>query len=137
MTRHLWCLTALARWLSAGNRQRSVGAERERRQWCSGAGAGPAPGSEHPAQDQPISRQHEYSGAHVCRERLVYAGSFGHGLFRSEDRGDTWSKSGQRRADRSLYSDVSPRGKTVRFMREPSVAVSFVRVTREELAGDQ
>lgn len=26
---------------------------------------------------------------------LVYAGSFGHGLFRSEDRGATWTKSGQ------------------------------------------
>ncbi|MEQ1790716.1 MAG: hypothetical protein ABL905_00275, partial [Nitrospiraceae bacterium] len=26
---------------------------------------------------------------------LVYAGSFGHGLFRSEDRGATWTRSGQ------------------------------------------
>ena len=26
---------------------------------------------------------------------LVYAGSFGHGLFRSEDRGATWARSGQ------------------------------------------
>jgi ligand-binding sensor domain-containing protein len=26
---------------------------------------------------------------------LVYAGSFGHGIFRSEDRGATWTKSGQ------------------------------------------
>jgi photosystem II stability/assembly factor-like uncharacterized protein len=26
---------------------------------------------------------------------LVYAGSFGHGIFRSEDRGSTWTKSGQ------------------------------------------
>lgn len=26
---------------------------------------------------------------------LVYAGSFGHGIFRSEDRGATWSKSGE------------------------------------------
>src|SRR5262249_56093690 len=26
---------------------------------------------------------------------LVYAGSFGHGIFRSQDRGETWTKSGQ------------------------------------------
>src|SRR5262249_61367342 len=26
---------------------------------------------------------------------LVYAGSFGHGIFRSQDRGATWTKSGQ------------------------------------------
>lgn len=28
-------------------------------------------------------------------KNLVYAGSFGHGIFRSEDRGATWTKSGQ------------------------------------------
>jgi photosystem II stability/assembly factor-like uncharacterized protein len=35
---------------------------------------------------------------------LVYAGSFGHGIFRSEDRGATWAKSGQGVTDPFILS---------------------------------
>ena len=35
---------------------------------------------------------------------VVYAGSFGHGLFRSHDRGTTWSKSGQGVTDPFILS---------------------------------
>jgi len=40
-------------------------------------------------------------------EQLLYAGSFGHGLFRSDDRGATWTKSGQGVTDPFILSLVT------------------------------
>ncbi len=45
--------------------------------------------------------------------RSLYAGSFGHGLFRSDDRGATWVKSGQGITDPFILSLATGRGGVV------------------------
>ena len=61
---------------------------------------GPQPG---PMDQQAASIQ----ALTAAGEQLLYAGSFGHGLFRSDDRGATWTKSGQGVTDPFILSLVT------------------------------
>lgn len=60
------------------------------------ADAQPAPVAQTDSTGSPFDRQATSIQALTASGKdLVYAGSFGHGIFRSEDRGATWTKSGQ------------------------------------------
>lgn len=66
---------------------------------------------------------------------LLYAGSFGLGLFRSEDRGVNWAKSGQGVTDPFILTHHGERRRDL-CRNFPWRGFSFPR-SREELAGDQ